>query len=202
MTTDEIAAAVQAGQADRLELWEAVRRFAYGRAYRWCKAAEGRGGVELDDLMQCAFLALVEALETWDPKAGAFITLYGLKLKAAFTAATGQRTKRDQLDPLEQALSFDAPLTDSESGDLFTLADVIEDPAAVVAFVDIEERDRQARLHKALCTALQWLPEAQRTAVVGFFIHGQRTDTKARNAGLRSLRSPAVSRTFRAFLSL
>lgn len=200
MTTDEIAAVVQAGQADRLELWEAVRRFAYGRAYRWYKAAEGRGGVELDDLMQCAFLALVEALETWDPKAGAFITLYGLKLKAAFTEATGQRTKRDQLDPLEQALSFDAPLTDSESGDLFTLADVIEDPAAVVAFVDIEERDRQVRLHKALRAALQSLPEAQRAAVVGFFIHGQRTDTKARSAGLRALRSPAVSRTLRAFL--
>lgn len=200
MTTDEIAAAVQAGQADRLELWEAVRRFAYGRAYRWCKAAEGRGGVELDDLVQCSFLALVEALETWDPKAGAFITLYSLKLKSAFTEATGQRTQRDRLDPLDHALSLEHPLTDSESGEPFTLADVVEDPAAVVAFVDIEERDRQARLHKALRAALQTLPEAQRTAVVGFFTYGRKTDTKARSAGLRALRSPAVSRTLRAFL--
>lgn len=199
MSTDQIAAAVQAGQADRLELWEAVRRFAYGRAYRWIRATEGRGGVTVDDLMQCAFLALVAALEAWDPAPGSFITLYGLKLKAAFTEATGQRTKRDQLDPLEHALSLDVPLTDGE-GEPFTLADVVEDPAAVSAFVDIEERDRRARLHKALRTALQALPEAQRAAVVGFFAHGQRTDTKARSAGLRALRSPAVSRSLRVFL--
>lgn len=199
MTTDEIAAAVQAGQADRLELWEAVRRFAYGRAYRWCKAAEGRGGVELEDLVQCSFLALVEALETWDPKAGAFITLYGLKLKAAFTEATGQRTKRDQLDPLEQALSFDAPLTDRE-GEPFTLADTIEDKRAAASFEDIEERDRLDRLHAAMMAALSALTAEQRASVVGYFIHGQKTDAKARNAGLRVLRNPAISRTLRVFL--
>lgn len=38
MTTDEIAAAVQAGQAARLDLWEAVRRFAYRKAHRWSRA--------------------------------------------------------------------------------------------------------------------------------------------------------------------
>ena len=43
MTTNEIAAAVQVGQADILELWEAVRRFAHNRAYRWSRAAEQKG---------------------------------------------------------------------------------------------------------------------------------------------------------------
>lgn len=200
MSTDQIAAAVRAGQADRLELWEAVRRFAYGRAYRWCKAAEGRGGVELEDLVQASFLALLEALETWDPEAGAFLTLYALKLRAAFTEATGQRTQRDKLDPLDHALSLEAPLTDSESGDTFTLSDIIEDPAAVASFVDVEERDRRERLHRAMCAALGTLPKVQRAAVVGHFLCGQRTDTKARNAGLRVLRNPAVSRTLRVFL--
>ena len=32
MTTNEIAAAVQTGQADVLELWDAVQRFAHDRA--------------------------------------------------------------------------------------------------------------------------------------------------------------------------
>lgn len=199
MSTDQIAAMVQAGQADRLELWEAVRRFAYGRAYRWCKAAEGRGGVELEDLVQASFLALLEALETWDPEAGAFLTIYALKLRAAFTEATGQRTQRDKLDPLDHALSLEAHLTDSESGDTFTLSDIIEDPAAA-SFVDVEERDRLDRLHRAMCAALGALPEVQRAAVVGYFIHGQRTDAKARSAGLRTLRNPSVSRSLRVFL--
>lgn len=69
MTTSEIAAAVQAGQADRLELWEAVRRFAHDRAYRWCRAMDGRAGMVLEDYIQVAFLALLDALEGWDPAA-------------------------------------------------------------------------------------------------------------------------------------
>lgn len=200
MTTDQIAAAVQAGQADRLELWEAVRRFAYGRAYRWIRATEGRGGVTVEDLMQCAFLALVAALEAWDPASGAFITMFAYKIKSAFTEAIGQRTQRDRLDPLDHALSLEHPLTDSESGEPFTLADIIEDPAAEASFVDVEERDRRDRLHRDMCAALGTLTGEQRAAVVGYFLRGQRTDAKARSAGLRGLRSPAVSRTLRAYL--
>lgn len=42
METNQIAAAVQRGEADLLELWESVRHFSYDRAYRWSKATEGR----------------------------------------------------------------------------------------------------------------------------------------------------------------
>ena len=200
MTTDEIAAAVQAGQAARLDLWVAVRRFAYRKAHRWSRAIGGRSGVELEDLMQVAFLALVEALGTWRPEDGAFLTWYGLRLKSAFTEATGQRTQRDRLDPLDMAFSLDAPLTDSESGEPFTLADTIEDKRAAASFADIEERDRLDRLHAAMMAALSALTAEQRASVVGYFIHGQKTDAKARNAGLRVLRNPAISRTLRVFL--
>ena len=129
MDTNEIAAAVREGHADVLELWEAVRRFAHDRAFRWRRALEGRGGCTLDDLMQCAFLALLEALEGWDPSAGAFLTWYGYHLQGAFTEATGQRTKRERKDPLQWAVSLDTPLVDSE-GDALLLEDVVEDPAA------------------------------------------------------------------------
>ena len=147
MEASKIAAAVQAGQADQLELWEAVRRFAYDRAYRWCRAMEGRGGMVLEDYIQVAFLALLEALESWDPAAGAFLTWYGLKLKGAFTEAVGMRTQRDKRDPIHHALSLDAPLTDSESGEDFTLADILEDLSATaeidaVAEIDYQERRR------------------------------------------------------------
>lgn len=44
MSTNDIATAVQAGNAELLELWGAVRRFVYGRAYRWNLAMNGLGG--------------------------------------------------------------------------------------------------------------------------------------------------------------
>ena len=183
MEASKIAAAVQAGQADRLELWEAVRRFAYDRAYRWCRAMEGRGGMVLEAYIQVAFLALLEALESWDPAAGAFLTWYGLKLKGAFTEAVGMRTQRDKRDPIHHALSLDAPLTDSESGEDFTLADVIEDPYAAAGVEAVAELDYQRRRTQALATALDGLTEDQRRAVVLRHCNGLTLDQTAARMG-------------------
>ena len=183
MEASKIAAAVQAGQADWLELWETVRRFAYDRAYRWCRAMEGRGGMVLEDYIQVAFLALLEALESWDPAAGAFLTWYGLKLKGAFTEAVGMRTQRDKRDPIHHALSLDAPLTDSESGEDFTLADVIEDPYAAAGVEAVAELDYQRRRTQALATALDGLTEDQRRAVVLRHCNGLTLDQTAARMG-------------------
>ncbi len=108
-TTNEIAAAVLAGQADVMKLWEAVRRLAYSKAIRWLRATERHMGVEIDDLMQAAFLALLESLDYWKPEAGAFTTVYVLRLMAQFTVATGQRTTREKRDPLNAALLSMSP---------------------------------------------------------------------------------------------
>ena len=98
---------IQQGERDLfLQLWEQVQRSAHDRAYKWFRATNGRGGQTVQDLEQEAFLALLEALEGWDEKAGPFLPWYSLRLKAAFTAATAQKTQRDRLDPLESALSL------------------------------------------------------------------------------------------------
>lgn len=184
MTTNEIAAAVQVGQADRLELWEAVRRFAHNRAYRWSRAAKGRGGVVLDDLIQAAFLALLDAVQTWRPEGGeSFVGWYSLKLKTAFTEATGQRTERTRQEPLDRALSLDMPLVDSESGEDFTLADVLEDTTAAAEIDAVAERDYQRRRRKALAKALDGLTEDQRQAVVLRHCHGLTVDQTAAQMG-------------------
>ena len=194
MTTNEIAAGVQGGQADYLQLWEAVRGFVHDRAYRWARALNG---VTIDDLQQCAFLALVETVGSWDKDRGAFLTLYGLKLQAAFTEAAGLRTERDKRDPLRTAVSLDTPLTDNEA-DSLTLSDVIPDPVAAIDTV--AELDFQQRRHNALEKALARLPEAQRAAVVGKCCYGRRVDASAYNAGMRALRHPSISRELRQYV--
>lgn len=198
MTTNDIAAAVQAGQAGYSELWEAVQRFAHDRAYRWARATEGHSGMTVEDFMQCAFLALVEALKGWDAKSGSFLTWYGLRLKSTFAEAAGLRTERDKRDPLRTAVPLDAPLTDND-GDPFMLSDIVPDPAAVAAINDVTELDFQQRRHKALEMALAALPEDQRAAVVGRYCYGRKTDTRACNAGLRALRHPAISRHLKQY---
>ena len=196
MDTNQIAAAVQSRQADIMTLWAAVRRFAYRQGNRWYLALGSLAGMEPEDFQQAAFLALLDALEGWEPGAGAFLTWYGLQLKAAFAAATGRRTSKR--DPLQSCASLETPIAE---GDALTLGDVLPDPAAEQAIADIAERDRRQRLRRALYLALQTLPEAQRRAVVGRYLYGRKTDARACSAGLRALRNPRISRELSAYIT-
>ena len=63
--TSEIAAAVQAGEADILRLWATVERFAWQQSLRWARAMEGRAGVEESDLLQVAFMGQMKMSLTW-----------------------------------------------------------------------------------------------------------------------------------------
>jgi len=135
----------------------------------------------LEDYIQVAFLALLDALESWDPTVGAFNTWFGLKLKGAFTEAVGMRTQRDKRDPIHHALSLDAPLTDS--GEDLTLADVIEDPRSEEEIEAVAELDYQQRRKQALATALDGLTEDQRRAVVLRHCHGLTVDQTASRMG-------------------
>ena len=150
MATNEIAAAVQCGQANVLELWRMCRRYAMQQATRWHRVFERSGGVELDDLEQSAFIGRLKAVQTWKPESGAFSTWYTLQLRAVFVEAYGMRTKRTREDPLNKShLSLDMPLDENEDGS-FTIADVLPDEAAEEAFEDIEQRDFRQAVQAAL----------------------------------------------------
>ena len=199
MSNEELAAAIRAGERGRImELWGQVRRFALWRARRW---AVFGGGVTVDDLEQEAFIALLDALEGWRAETGQFLTWYGLRLKAAFTAATGQRTQRDRLDPLDRALSLEAPVGDED--DTLTLADVIPDPQAAEALEGVGVWDT---LHRAV----EGLPEAQREEIRRRYWMNQTTAEiatatgtqekevrKLEAAALKALRHPRISRALR-----
>lgn len=199
MSNEEVAVLAQSGnEKSVLLLWERVKYFAKKQAGRWIAAWEGRGGVTLDDLQQCAFLALLDALEGWEPDSGTFIGWYALRLKAAFTVAYGQRTQRDRLDPLQTATSLETPL-DGDDDDL-TLGDTIEDPEAMRAMDSVEEIDRLHHLHDIMQEVIETLPEDQRQAIVEKYYRGGKADSKAHNAALRSLRHPSRSKALKEYL--
>jgi len=152
-------AAIQAGEPERMEeLWEQVRRFVAMKARHVMTALEGRSDIELDDLIQSGYLALVEAVAGYTPESEfAFLTHLGYHLKTAFADATHFRTLRQQREALAGTLSLDAPVSDEANAS--TLGDFQEDPAGVVALEDAEERIYQAQLHEALEAALATIPE-------------------------------------------
>lgn len=198
MTTDEIAAAVQAGEADTLELWRAVERFAWKMARRKIASLDGKRGVDVFDLAQVGFISMLEALNRFDAaKGGSFIGQLSMSLKTGFAEATGSRTARALNEPLDNSISIETPLTDEENADV--LGDTIPDLAAEKAIDAVAEADMVCRLHDALENALSTLPQEQADALRMKYFEGLQADAKTCQKGLRALRHPSISRGLKQF---
>lgn len=156
MTNEELAEKAKNGDdAVLLELWEQVRGWAVKCAYHWHTAFEGRHGVDIDDLISSAFLALLAAVETFNPSAeGSFIGWYTFYLKTEFSKAYGVQTSKR--DPLNSADSLDRPV--GEDGDA-TLADRI--PCNRDLFAATDDRIYTQQLHEALDDAMSPLTDEQ-----------------------------------------
>lgn len=71
MTNEELVALIQGGDQEKLpQLWEQVERFVAQQANRRLVLSGGLGGVEFGDLYNAGYLALVAAVDTFDPEAG------------------------------------------------------------------------------------------------------------------------------------
>ena len=146
-------ARIQSGERDKLpELWEQVEKFVAQQAHRRHLLSGGVGGVEVEDLYQSGYIALVAAADTYDPDAGrAFIGWLSLALKTAFAEAGGYRSHKQVRDPLHHAGSLDVPT--SEDSDT-AIGDLVADLNAAQDFRDVEDRLYLEQLHNALEKAL------------------------------------------------
>ena len=60
---------------------------------------------------QAGFIAMLRAVDSYDPSRGTkFSTYLFHRLRAELSAATGYNSKRSWFDPLQSAVSLDAPL--------------------------------------------------------------------------------------------
>ncbi len=160
MSNEELVAVIQAGATERMgELWEQVCGLVKWKANRVMTAMEGcpGRGVEFDDLYQSGYPAMVAAVESYDPAAGAFSSWLVYHLKNAFAEVTGYRTKKGRFEPLNNALSMDRPLTDEADSGLF--GDFIPDQRAAATLEAVEDREYRRQLHDALEIALGAVPE-------------------------------------------
>lgn len=188
MNNEELAAMAQAGDREALlKLWTQVRRMVYQQAMRWA----GVGGTTLEDLEQAGFIAVLRAVDTYDPTKAKFSTHLFQRLRAELSAATGYNSKRSRFDPLQIAVSLDAPLSDDDDSDTF--ADLIPDPAAEAA---IEGMD----IRLGVAGVLAELPEEQRKAVYDKYWCDLQVDARTHAAAMKRLRHPDCSRRLKAYL--
>lgn len=159
MSNEELVIEIQAGMRERMVvLWERMEKLVKWKANRVMTALAGCGGVEFEDLVQCGYPALVEAVENYAPTSGKFSSWFMLYLKTAFAEATGYRTQKGKKDPVKNALSLDMPLTDDPDSGLF--GDLIPDKLAAAAMESIEEKEYRKQLHEVMESVLSEVPES------------------------------------------
>ena len=129
MTNEELVAEIQAGRKECcLQLWQQVRKFISAKARGYYAGLTGCCRITIEDLEQSGFLALVDAVNLFDPERGAsFLTYLNHHLHHYFNETAGFRTARTAGDPINSALSLDAPLDEDGT----TLADLHADPQDV-----------------------------------------------------------------------
>lgn len=206
MTNEDLAVRIQAGERERLpELWDRVERFAAQQARRTARAAGP--GTDWEDLYQCGYLALAEAVEDYNRDRGCFLTWFGFFLKTAFAEEAGYRTQHQRRDPLRWSASLDAPIPGAED---LLLSDMVPDPADSIG--DVEEAVWREELHTAMTEALCTLPPEYRDMLHRLYYQGQTLTAAGRETGrtlegarqvekkaLRQLRRPQTARKLRPF---
>lgn len=164
MSNEELVAEIQAGAVELMgQLWDQVAGLIKWKAKRIMTVLEGcpGRGVEFEDLYQSGYLAMVAAVNTYDPAAGgAFSTWLMYHLKNTFAEATGYRTQKGRQEPLNNYLSLDTPLTDDADSD--DLMDVVADPAGLQWREHLEESMWRKQLQEAVGAALSTVPEQYR----------------------------------------
>lgn len=210
MTNEELVERIQRGETGYYPaLWEQVERFVKQQANRRILELDGSGGVTSDDLYQSGYLALVDAVERYDPERGmAFIGFLALRLKGYFTEAAGGRAKRQRQDPIQNAKSLDEPVGENSED---TLSDFVADPED--PYEEAEARIYREQLRGELDKALNQIPEDQRRTLELRFYHGlslkaagmemgvSTERARQREAkGLRCLHKPRIRRPLEQFI--
>lgn len=211
MSNEEIAVQIQTGKIELMEeLWAGVEKLVRWKANRVNNAIGHSAGVDFDDLYQSGYLALVAAVETYRPENGSFSTWFMLCLKTAFAEATGYRTVKGRLEPLNNALSLDKPFEGDPDG--ATFGDLVPDPKAAATMDAVEETLWRKQLHDALESVLAELPAEQSTVLKKRYYDqltlvgvAQQLGTTAEDVrklekmGLKELRHPRLSKRIRPF---
>lgn len=174
MTNEELCQAINNGTGDNnsllLQLMRQNYGFIYQQAKKWAAAFADRPDIDIEDLTQSAFLAVLDAVQRYDPDRGKFISILSYTLKAAFSEACGMYSERRRKDPLNRALSLD-DTCESDSDTPFV--ELVPDNSSEEAFEAVDDEIIRQQLHELLQKALATIPKKEARAINAHYLQGK-----------------------------
>ena len=124
MTNEELAELISSGHTEYCaELWENIKRLLYSKAVKFYYSNQAlciRSGVELDDIKQVCYFAMLNAVGAYQPEKGfAFTTYINYHFQNAARGLLGIRNKKQ--DILSSCGSLDMPIGEDEDTTLLEL---------------------------------------------------------------------------------
>ena len=177
MSNEELAVLIQKGNKEYIpELWDNVYRFIYKMCNKYYISHFGicvRAGVELEDITQTSYFALLKAIEAYKPEGKyKFTTYISYHLQMALDTLLGIRGNMGKR-PLNYAVSLDKVMAaDDDSFHATAKIDTTEDITATEAFDAVERRIYNSELREHINNALSKLPEKQTKAVKAIYFEG------------------------------
>lgn len=167
MTNEELAALAKGGDKAALaQLWEQNRGLLAVLFRRLTGKLGDRiaaVGVSWEDVEQCGFLAIADAVTLYDPQAGVlFSSFLRYPVMSQFFELIGFRTERQKRDPLGRCVSLDEPVT-GEDGSATPRGELV--PDSHDPFEDAQERLYREQAHTALEQCLAEIDEQQADAI-------------------------------------
>ena len=179
MTVEDIVKEIQSGRDDLYpELWDRTKGFITMMAKRYLLILHGSRAVELEDLVQSGYIALVEAVRLYEPAEAAFLTYLRFYLRRQFRLAAGLYTERTARDPINTAADIDSPIKD----DGIILEEII--PGNGHELEDAENILWREQLRAVLDQALDDLKPVEADAIRRHYYKGQTLDEIATERGV------------------
>lgn len=175
LNNEELAVRIQAGENGLISpLWEQMRGLVLlhmSKLFNGNKERADRAGVEFEDLEHEGYFALLDAVNAFDESRGYKLSAYlQYPCRNRFNAAVGMRTRRQAMEPLNNADSLNRPIS-GEDNDA-QLQDIVADPDSSTPFEEATERIWREQLRAALDECLARLPKNQEEVIRGRFYHG------------------------------
>jgi RNA polymerase sigma factor (sigma-70 family) len=196
MSNEELAIAAQRGDTGAMgQLWEQTAKYFAVKAktfYRTHTSGCTRAGVTADDLLQCCYFALIDAVSAFKPGEYKLLTYTNYPLKTRFSEALYVRSSKR--DPLNNCASLDAPLSNSGDND-GTLADTVLDTSTIDCYDNVDRRTYNDTLHAALEQCLDRINPRQSEVIRAHWFEGTSFATLALQTGTSRENISAMARS-------
>ena len=177
LTNEELVLCIQQGKEEYIpDLWEQVRKLVCMMCVRYYHSKQERcaaAGVDIDDLEQEGYIAVLKAVTDYKPENGwKFSTYLRYHLLSALNNAAGLRTNKKGNDITYSSARLDAVVSGTD--DSLFLLDTVPDKEAEREFESVEDKLYHEQLRRDLDNAIEKLQEREKLIITEKYYNEKR----------------------------